>query len=100
MRAEYDFTTGERKAVISSKGKTRISIFIDNAVLDGFRAKGEAAGIGYQTMMNEALRQYLADSQRPVTEARLRAILNEVLPSSGEGLTRRPTRARTKSRAG
>jgi len=48
MRAEYDFTRGERKAILSSKGKTRIFIFIDNAVLDGFRARGEAAGIGYQ----------------------------------------------------
>ncbi len=101
MRAEYDFTRGERKAILSSKGKTRISIFIDNAVLDGFRARGEAAGIGYQTMINEALKQYLAESQRPVTEARLRAILTEVLPSSREGLSRRSTRTRAKSaRAG
>ena len=52
MKAEYDFSKGKRGAVIPQKGKTRISIFIDNAVLDEFRARAEKAGIGYQTMMN------------------------------------------------
>jgi len=50
MKPEYDF----------SKGKTRISIFIDNAVLDRLRARAEKAGTGYQTMMNDALRKYLS----------------------------------------
>ncbi len=81
MRAEYDFSEGERKALIPQKGKTRISIFIDNVVLDAFRARAESAGTGYQTMMNEALRQYLAETDRPVTELRLRQILREELPT-------------------
>ncbi len=80
MRAEYDFSEGERKALIPQKGKTRISIFIDNSVLDAFRTRAESAGTGYQTMMNEALRQYLAETDRPVTEMRLRQILREELP--------------------
>ncbi|HXU45799.1 MAG TPA: BrnA antitoxin family protein [Thermoanaerobaculia bacterium] len=80
MRAEYDFSGGERKALIPQKGKTRISIFIDNAILDAFRERAESAGTGYQTMMNEALRQYLAETDRPVTETRLRQILREELP--------------------
>ena len=50
MRDEYDFSKGKRGAVIPQKGKTRISIFIDNAVLDAFRARAEKAGTGYQTM--------------------------------------------------
>jgi len=62
MRFEYDFSKGKRGAVIPQKGKTRISIFIDNAVLDAFRARAEKAGTGYRTMMNEALRRYLAES--------------------------------------
>ncbi len=82
MRAEYDFSKGERKALIPAKGKTRISIFIDNAVLDAFRALAEVAGTGYQTMMNDALNAYLSDSERPVTESKLRAILKEVLPTA------------------
>jgi len=62
------------------KGKTRISIFIDNAVLDAFRARAAKAGTGYQTMMNEALRQYLSDAEPPLTEAILRHVLRQEIP--------------------
>lgn len=94
MRTEYDFSKGKRGAVIPQKGKTRISIHIDNAVLEAFRARAEKAGTGYQTMMNEALRQYVGAADRPVTEDRLRQILREEIPSapsrssSGRRLTR------------
>jgi hypothetical protein len=89
MRAEYDFSKGKRGAVIPQKGKTRISIFIDNAVLDGFRARAEKAGSGYQTMMNEALRQYLSETDQPVTERALRQILRQEMPEYLRGLTTR-----------
>lgn len=79
MRSEYDFSNGKRGALIPQKGKTRISIFIDNATLDAFRARAEAVGTGYQTMMNEALRQYLTEGDPPLTESRLREILEEAL---------------------
>lgn len=82
MRAEYDFSKGKRGALIPQKGKTRISIYIDNAILDAFRARAEKAGTGYQTMMNDALRQYLAETDRPVTEGRLREILREEIPAT------------------
>jgi len=68
MKPEYDFSNGRRGAVIPQEGKTRISIFIDNAVLDEFRARAEKGGTGYQTMMNDALRQYLSESDRPITQ--------------------------------
>ena len=87
MRTEYDFSKGKRGAVIPQKGKTRISIFIDNAVLDAFRAKAEKAGTGYQTMMNEALRKYLSESDQPVTEKALRQILRQEIPEYLRGLT-------------
>jgi len=87
MRAEYDFSKGKRGAVIPQKGKTRISIFIDNAVLDGFRARAEKAGSGYQTMMNEALRRYLSETDQPVTERALRQILRQEMPEYLRGLT-------------
>ena len=80
MRADYDFSKGKRGAVLPQKGKTRISIFIDNAVLDAFRARAEKAGTGYQTMMNEALRQYLSDAEPPVTETILRPVLRQEIP--------------------
>lgn len=87
MRAEYDFSKGKRGAILPQKGKTRISIFIDNAVLDGFRARAEKAGTGYQTMMNEALREYLSENDHPVTEKALRQILRQEMPEYLRGLT-------------
>lgn len=86
MRREYDFSKGKRGAVVPQKGKTRISIFIDNAILDEFRARAEAAGTGYQTMMNEALRAYLSQAGQPVTEQVLRHVLRQALPEYLRGL--------------
>jgi uncharacterized protein (DUF4415 family) len=63
MRAEYDFSKGKRGALIPSKGKTRITIYIDDAVLGEFRSQAECAGIGYQTMMNEALKAFLEKNE-------------------------------------
>jgi BrnA antitoxin of type II toxin-antitoxin system len=96
MRAEYDFSKGKRGAVIPQKGKTRISIFIDNAVLDEFRARAQKAGTGYQTMMNDALRRYLSDSGQPLTEKTLRQVLRQEVPEYLRGLTRRATRTSRK----
>ena len=88
MKAEYNFSKGKRKALLPQMGKTRISIFIDNAVLDVFRARAENAGTGYQTMMNDALRRYLSETGQPVTETRLREILREEFTASPRRLTR------------
>ena len=102
MRAEYDFSKGKRGAVLPQKGKTRISIFIDNAVLDAFRARAGKAGTGYQTMMNEALRQYLSDAEPPLTEAILRHVLRQEIPEylhgaapPGEGQPPKPKKRRS-----
>lgn len=94
MKAEYDFSNGKRGAVIPQKGKTRISIFIDNSVLDAFRARAEKAGTGYQTMMNDALRQHLAEADQPVTEKTLRQVLRQEMPEYLRSLAPRPTRKR------
>lgn len=89
MKAEYDFSKGKRGAKVAQKGKTRITIYIDNAVLDEFRARAEHAGTGYQTMMNEALKSFLGKSEQPVTESLLRQVIREELPEY------RPTRRST-----
>ena len=96
MRTEYDFSKGKRGAATPQKGKTRISIFIDNAVLDAFRARAEKAGTGYQTMMNEALRQYLSDAEPPVTETILRHVLREEIPEYLHGAAPRASGSRSK----
>jgi hypothetical protein len=83
MKAEYDFSHGKRRALLPSKGKTRITIYIDDAILDEFRVRADEAGTGYQTMMNEALRNYLAGgADTPVTEGILRRVIREELPAS------------------
>ena len=97
MRAEYDFTKGKRGAVIPQRGKTRISIFIDNSVLDELRTRAEKAGTGYQTMMNDALRKYLSETDRPVTEQTLRRVLRQEMPEYLRGLTAASIRTRAKS---
>lgn len=93
MKAEYDFSRGKRGAVAPQKGKTRISIYIDNRVLDAFRSLAENAGIGYQTLMNDALNKYLATSDQPVTERVLRQILREEIPDYVRDVVKTPARA-------
>ena len=97
MRAEYDFSKGKRGAALPQKGKTRISIFIDNAILDEFRARAEHAGTGYQTMMNDALRAYLSESAQPVTEKTLRQVLRQEMPEYLRGLAPRAMTSRKKT---
>ena len=81
MKREYDFSKGKRGAILPAKGKTRITIFIDDAVLAEFRVRAEKAGTGYQTMMNEALRSFLSDrTEEPVTESVLRQVIREEVP--------------------
>ena len=98
MKVEYDFSKGKRGAVIPQKGKTRISIFIDNGVLEEFRARAQKAGTGYQTMMNDALRQYLSESDQPVTEKTLRQVLRQEMPEYLRAM--KPAAARKGSRKG
>lgn len=88
MRNEYDFSKGKRAKDIphlaklqqEAKSKTRITIMIDNDIIAAFRARAEAEGIGYQTLINATLRE--AISSRPVDEATLRRILREELKAS------------------
>lgn len=79
MRREYDFSKGKRGAVIPSPGKTRITIMLDNDVIEAFRTRAEARGIGYQTAINQALRAAIQSEDVPVTARELRAILRQEL---------------------
>ena len=63
MKAEYDFRDGKRGAVIPQTGKTRITIYVDNDMLETFRELAEGSGSGYQAMMKQALREYLVRSR-------------------------------------
>ena len=80
MRKEYDFSVGKRGALDPPPpGKTRITIRLDDEVLDWFRARADAAGGGsYQTMVNEALREHIARKAEPLEET-LRRVVREEL---------------------
>lgn len=82
MKKEYDFSKAKRGAVVPQRGKTRITIYLDDEVIEAFRERADEAGSGYQTMINEALRQYLSKSSKPLDEASLRKILREELQSA------------------
>jgi uncharacterized protein (DUF4415 family) len=87
-----DFSKARRGPVIAPEpGKTKISIRIDNAVIDHFRAQVERAGSGsYQTLMNDALLAYI--QQRSVIDA-VRLVVREELATP----RRRTRSAKTKA---
>ncbi len=61
MKREYDFSKGKRGPVVPPEpGKTRITIRLDNEILDHFRKRvHEMGGGNYQTLINDALREYI-----------------------------------------
>jgi len=80
MKREYDFSRGKRGPVVPvPKGKTRITIRLDDDVLDWFRRQVDQAGGGnYQSLINDALRQHIRRSREPL-EATLRRVIREEL---------------------
>jgi uncharacterized protein (DUF4415 family) len=84
MKPEYDFKKAKRGAVVPiPKGKTRITIRIDDDVLNWFRDQVDQAGGGnYQSLMNEALRQYIRDAREPLEETLRRVIREELSQTS------------------
>lgn len=83
MKAEYDFSQAKRGAVITQPGKTRITIYLDNDILDAFRTRADEVGRGYQSLINDALRAALSRASAPVDEATLRKVLREELHATG-----------------
>ncbi len=91
---QIDFSRAKRGAVIPSEpGKSKISIRIDNVVIDHFRAQVERAGAGnYQTLMNDALLAFI--QQRTVIDA-VRQVVREEL----SGAKPKPRQARSRAAA-
>jgi len=78
MLEEYEFSKGKRGPVIPQKGKTRITIFIDTDILDWFKDEAEREGRGYQTAINQALRNYIKQDKRPIQEIVREAVRREL----------------------
>ncbi len=79
-KKEYDFENAKRGAVVElPPGKTRITIRIDTDVLNWFRSQVHKAGGGnYQTLINEALREYIRYHDE-MFESTLRKVIREEL---------------------
>jgi uncharacterized protein (DUF4415 family) len=84
MKKEYDFSKAKRGPIVPiPPGKTRITIRIDNALLDWFRAQAHAAGgASYQALINDALTQFVASTREPL-ESTLRRVIREELRKAG-----------------
>ena len=84
MRKEYDFSKGKRGPVVApASGKTRITIRLDDEVIEWFRTQVDNAGGGnYQTLMNRALREYMSQRREPLEET-LRRVVREELRHAG-----------------
>lgn len=80
MKAEYDFSKAKRGAVAPvAPGKTRITIRLDDDVLDWFREQAHlAGGANYQTQINDALRSFVQERKKPL-EIVLRRVVREEL---------------------
>ena len=81
MKKEYDFSSAKRGAVIPVSGKTRVTMYLDNDVLEVFRERADRFGKGYQTLINEVLREHLATET--LNARTLRKIIREEIKRAG-----------------
>ena len=80
MKKEYDFSKGKRGAIVTpATGKTRITIRLDDDILAWFRETVQGAGGGnYQTLINDALRDYLQEKKEPLEKVMRRVVREEL----------------------
>jgi uncharacterized protein (DUF4415 family) len=80
MKCECDFSKAKRGPVMPvPKGKTRITIRLDEDVIDWFRTRVEKAGGGnYQSLINDALRQHIARVREPLEKTLRRVVREEI----------------------
>jgi len=91
---DIDFSRGKRGPVIKPEpGKTKISIRLDNAVLEHFRDLVDKAGGNYQTLINDALLEHI---QRRCTLDAVRQVVREALASYGPTRGNQARRSRTR----
>jgi uncharacterized protein (DUF4415 family) len=80
MKKEYDFSRGIRGSAIKTpSGKTRITIRLDDDILEWFRSQvHEAGGGNYQSLINRTLREYVQSNKESLADT-LRVIVREEL---------------------
>ncbi len=79
MKQEYDFSQGKPGTIDKTPPGTRITIRLDDDIIEWFRERVHAMGGGnYQTLINNALRDHVQQRQEPLEET-LRRVLREEL---------------------
>jgi hypothetical protein len=80
MRREYDFGGGKRGPVVPSPAhKVRITIRLDDDIVTWFKKQVHDAGGGnYQSLINAALRHFVANQAEPLEDT-LRRVIREEL---------------------
>ena len=79
MKKEYDFSTARRGPLKTPTGKTRVTMYLDDSVIESFRIKSEKTGKGYQTLINEVLRASIQKQPRLLTAEKVREIVRDEL---------------------
>ena len=82
MKLNYDFSKARRGAVIPPSGnKVRITIRLDKDIVEWFKSRVEELGGGnYQTLLNNALQEYITNRTEPIEKV-LRRVVREELHS-------------------
>jgi len=102
MKKEYDFSKAKRGPVVPTPArKTRITIRLDDDILEWFRQQVHASGGGNyqslinaaQSLINAALRDHIKDKKEPLEET-LRRVIREEIPEYGSRRTKRPNERR------
>jgi PP-loop superfamily ATP-utilizing enzyme len=79
MEESNDVGDTHRGLVTAVVKRTRVTMYLDAAVVEAFRTQAATRGSGYQTLINEALRHALHPEAAPVTVESLRRVLREEL---------------------
>ena len=92
MKPQYDFSRARRGPIAApAPGKTRITIRLDDAVLDWFRKRVHAEGGGnYQSLINQALLQHIAREDDVLADTLRRVLREEMAGYEVKPKPRRP----------
>jgi predicted DNA binding CopG/RHH family protein len=83
MRKEYDLSNAKgveefpelERLREKAKRKTRITIMLDTVVIEAFKSMADDQDIGYQTLINQTLKNSL--DKKPLDEEAVRRVVRE-----------------------
>jgi uncharacterized protein (DUF4415 family) len=79
MKDEVDFANGRRGQAVPATGKTRVTMYLDEKIVEAFKTESARTGVGYQTLINSVLAQHVGLAEKPMTADQVRRIVREEL---------------------